>query len=146
MLAVIAEQNWSFASAPVLVELAKTLARDPEALAQLSMSDTSASYKMRYGLAASFRLRTINILKKTKFSLNIDEATSSGTKRVLTILVNYVDPITNRLNLEHLGSLSLVRVDTNSVFNALDSLFAQHGIPWHNCMSMLMDSCSVMRG
>lgn len=81
-----------------------------------------------------------------KFSLNIDEATSSGTKRVLTILVNYIDPASRRPTLEHLASVSLVRVDAASVFKAVDDIFTTNKIPWQNCMSMLMDSCAVMGG
>ena len=146
VLATVAEQSWAFSAAPVIIDLAKSLASDPEALSKLSMDRTSASYKMNHGLAESFRQRTLNILRKVKFSLNIDEATSSGTKRVLTILVNYVDPVSKRPTLEHLGSVNLVRVDSVSVFKAVDDLFTTNNIPWYNCMSMLMDSCAVMRG
>ena len=140
------EQSWAFSSASVIIDLAKSLASDPEALSSLKMDRTTASYKLRFGLAASFRNRTLSILKKTKFSLNIDEATSSNAARVLTILVNYVDPATKVLSVEHLASVSLVRVDAESVFEAVDGFFTEHEIPWKNCMSMLMDSCAVMRG
>ena len=60
--------------------------------------------------------------------------------------MNYVDPVSKRVTLEHLGSLNLIRVDTASVFSAVDNLFQENGIPWNNCMSILMDSCAVMRG
>lgn len=54
VLATMTEQSWPFSAAPVLISLAKSLASDPEALNQLSMDRTSASYKMNYGLAESF--------------------------------------------------------------------------------------------
>ena len=140
------EQSLPFSTVPIIIDLAKSLASDPETLNNLKMDRTTASYKLQHGLSKSFRERTVRVLKKTKFSLNIDEATSSSTARVLTILVNYVDPVSKRLNLEHLGSLSLVRVDTDSIFQAVVKLFEECGIPWNNCMSILMDSCAVMRG
>ena len=62
--------------APVLINLAKTLALDRKALEGLSMDRTSASYKLRFGLSETILNETIQNLKSCKFSLNIDEDTS----------------------------------------------------------------------
>jgi len=76
VLAVAAELSWPFTSVPVIINLAKALAADPEALNSLSMDRTTSSYKMKFGLAETFTERTLEILQQNKFSLNIDEATS----------------------------------------------------------------------
>ena len=107
VLAVIAEQSWAFTAAPVLIKLAKSLATDPEALDQLSMDRTSASIKMRFGLAPSFTERTVAMMKQLKFSLNIDESTSTNSSRLLTVLVNIFDESVGRVSLQHLTSLGL---------------------------------------
>lgn len=142
----MAEQSWAFSAAPVLISLSKTLAADPEALNELSMDRTSASIKMRHGLGPSFQQRTINLMKTNKFSLNMDESTSSGSSQVVTILVNVFDCAVGRVALHHLTSFSLTRVTTANIFEAVVGFFDTHDIPWANCMSILMDSCAVMRG
>ena len=54
VLGVIAEQSLPLSIAPVLVNLAQTLALDKMALAQLKLSRTAATYKMVNGLARTF--------------------------------------------------------------------------------------------
>ncbi|XP_069128861.1 uncharacterized protein [Argopecten irradians] len=48
--------------------------------------------------------------------------------------------------LEYLFSASLVKVDSQAIFDEVDKFFTKHEIPWENLMSILMDSCNVMRG
>eukprot|EP00745_Piridium_sociabile_P030649 TRINITY_DN50875_c0_g1_i4.p1 TRINITY_DN50875_c0_g1~~TRINITY_DN50875_c0_g1_i4.p1 ORF type:complete len:932 (+),score=185.05 TRINITY_DN50875_c0_g1_i4:61-2856(+) len=48
--------------------------------------------------------------------------------------------------MHHLGSLSLTRVTAEGIFVALSELFDSLGLPWDNLVSVLMDSCNVMRG
>lgn len=43
-------------------------------------------------------------------------------------------------------SLSLVRVDVLSLIKELDVLFSHKNISWNNLVSVLMDSCNVMKG
>ena len=62
------------------VNLAKSLARDPKALAELHMDRTTASYKMTHGLAEGFQQKLISSLQKFPFSMNIDESTSKNHK------------------------------------------------------------------
>ena len=54
-----------FSQTQVLVNLAKSLAREPKALEQLSMNQTTASYKTTYGMAEPFKEHLINKLKES---------------------------------------------------------------------------------
>ena len=146
VLAVIAENSLPFTMAPVLVNMAKTLALDKHALAGLTMDRTTASYKLRFGLSKTIMNETIKNLNVSKFSLNIDEATSNNKKRVLTLLVCYFSNLEKRVVIEHLASISLISVTSETVFKEVDKIFLDHQIPYLNLMSILMDSCSVMRG
>ena len=146
VLATAAEQGWSLSSIPVVIDLAKNLASDPEVLSNLKMDRTTASYKMKHGLAFTIRQRTVKVMQTQPFSLNIDEATSSNTCKVLAVLVNYVDSAEKRVVTEHLTSISLIRADAQSIFDAIDKFFEDENIPWVHLTSILMDSCSVMRG
>ena len=56
------------------------------------MNRITASQKMKYGLAKTFKEELIEDLQKNRFSMNIDEAMSDSNKKVLTIMVSYFKP------------------------------------------------------
>lgn len=146
LLGFIAENSLPFTMAPKLVDLAKGLAKDTKALNHLSMDRTSASYKMKFGMGKTYFDRTVSNMKRFKFSLNMDESTSTNLHRVLTVLVSYFSPETSSVVVEHFTSIDLIKVDSATITNHIIDLFATHDIPWTNLTSVLMDSCNVMRG
>ncbi|XP_033638505.1 uncharacterized protein LOC117299151, partial [Asterias rubens] len=127
VLGVIAEHSMPMTMAPVVIALAKELAKDSKMLSTLSMDRTSAGYKM-YGLEKTFRDKTLAHIKHSPFCLNIDESTSSNNKRVLGVLVSYYSADEGRVMVEHLAALELIRVTTQSVMKALNDLFKEHQI------------------
>ena len=145
VLGVLAENSLPMTMAPVMINTAKALAKDKAALDRLSMDRTTASYKMTYGLGGSFLGKTVTAMRTCPFSLNIDESTSKGLKRVLAVLVSYYSCEEDAVLVEHLASLELIKVNSESLYEALVELFSKHEIPWENCVSILMDSCNVMR-
>ena len=90
VLAFMCENNMSFSSIPNLIELVKELARDRTALSKLKMDRTSASIKLKHGLAKTMTEDLVSELKSSFFSLNIDEATSNNNKKVETKLSNHI--------------------------------------------------------
>ncbi|TKS69503.1 hypothetical protein D9C73_003568 [Collichthys lucidus] len=137
VLGVLAERSLPFSIAPVIVELAQTLALDKEALQGMKLSRTAAAYKMVYGLGRTYSDRTLSYMRSRPFSLNIDESTTTksyyhdGLKKVLV---------------EHLGTLEILKGTAASLERELCQFFEQNNIPWKNLVSILMDSCAVMRG
>lgn len=131
---------------PVRIETAKTLAKDKETLDGLHMDKTSASYKMRLGMAKHMHSDIVQQLKKTTFSLSIDEATIGTNCRVLAALVSYYSPEVNQIVTQPLAANEITVVSSDSLFKELVSLFERDDLPWCNLMSVLMDSCNVMRG
>ena len=146
ILGVVAEHSLPMTMVPVLIDLAQQLSKDKKVLDNLSMDRTSASYKMNYGVRATFHGQTVSNIRKCQFSLNIDESTSSNFKHVLSVLVNYYSPTEGRVVLEQLAAIEVVKVNTETLYEALVDLFEKNDIPWENLVSILMDSCSVMRG
>ena len=146
LLGVVAENSLPFTMVPVLIQLTQELAKDKTVLVNLSMDRTSASYKMNYGLRKTIESDIIQDIRGTPFSLNIDEATSNNNKHVLSILVSYYSQAEKQIVLEHIAAVEVVRVCTNSILEKMEALFEKHEIPWDNLVSMLMDSCAVMRG
>jgi hypothetical protein len=146
VLGVIAENSLPLSIAPVLVELSRALAEDKVALANVQLSRTTASYKLTHGLGYTFTERLHENLRRYPFSMNIDESTSSNNNKVLAMLVSFYNPNTRQVEVEYLGSINLLKVNAAAVRKSLVNFFAEHDLPWLNLISLMMDSCAVMRG
>ena len=123
VIGVMAEHGIPFGTASSMIQLAQDLASDPKVLSSLSMERTSTTYKLKYGLAKTFHARTIENLKKTHFSLNMDESFSSNDQKVLTILVSYFSDSDNQIVVEHLESVALSIVNSETVYKELVNIF-----------------------
>lgn len=91
ILSFIAENSLPLSLSAPLANLIQEASRDPKSLNGISLSKTTSSYKMNYGLAATFGSEIVAQLRVTPFSLNIDEATSDHGKKVLSLIVSYFD-------------------------------------------------------
>ena len=98
------------------------------------------------GLAASFRESLSTKLQNNKFSLNIDEATSENRHKVLAILASYYDPEKKLVVVDHLESREIIKGDSKTIHRVVVDVLRDNNVPFSNLISMLMDSCSVMRG
>ena len=146
VLLFVAKYSFPFSSAQNIVELCKEIIHDPKTVNKLQVARTAASYKMRNGLARGLGKQLVDKLKKGFFSFNIDEATSATLHKVLTLLESYFCSTKNEVAVEHLGSLNLPTVNSETVFKAVVNLMDEKNLPFSNLMAVLMDSCSVMRG
>ncbi len=146
VLGTIAEHSLPLSLAPVLVQLSQALAEDKAALNAMQLSRTSASYKMRYGMGLTIAERIFEHMRKLPYSVNIDEATSDTNKKVLAVLVCYYNMEKKTVDVEHLTSLELYKTNAATIYNALTSFFSKNKLPLKNMVSMLLDSCAVMRG
>ncbi len=83
VIGVITEHSMSLTMAPVLVDLSKALALDKKALDGIRLTRTTASYKLTHGFARCLTEQLCEDLRKYPFSLNMDESTNNGNKKVL---------------------------------------------------------------
>ncbi|XP_034144344.1 uncharacterized protein LOC109616948 isoform X1 [Esox lucius] len=146
VLGTLAEHSMPFSKAPVIVELSQTLSLDKPALQGIKLSRTAVSYEMIHGLGQTYSERTFSNMKRFPFSLYLDESTSNNNKKVLSMLVCYYHADLRKMIVEHFGSLEIVKVNAASLEKMLCEFFEKNNIPWNNLVSMLMDSCAVMRG
>jgi hypothetical protein len=146
VLGFAAENSLPFSIVPGVINLAKALASDSKALSSMHINRTTASYKTQFGIGKTSAEHLVDILKRTPFSFNIDESTSSNYHKVLTILVSYFCPLRSRVVVHHFASLSCIKVNSESLYNEVVRLMEDSAISWRNLMSVLMDSCNVMRG
>ncbi len=146
VLGFVAEKSMTFSDVPDIIALSKSLAKDKAALDQLKMDRTTASYKMIHGLGKTFEDELVSELRETLFSLNMDECTSQTNIKVVTVLVSYYSLKNQKVMVKHLSSFSIEKCDSETLYNELVKMFDEMNLPWENLISILMDSCNVMRG
>ena len=124
LLEFLAENTLPFTMAPKLIELTKAMSADKTALSKLSMSRTTASCKMRFGLSKTIEDQLSEELQNTYFSLNIDEATNDAShKKILTILVSFFSYEKGEVVVRHLASISLESVTSSILFDRITEIF-----------------------
>lgn len=60
--------------------------------------------------------------------------------------VSYFNPELNDVVVEHLGSLEVIKVSAANLERVICDFFQENNIPWSNLISIMLDSCNVMRG
>ena len=107
LVSFIAEHSLSFSITESLIELVKEIAKDEAVRKCLHMHRTTASYKLSFCLALSWKQELVAHLKVTPFSLNMDESTSNNTKHVYTVLCSYYSSVVENIVVEHRGSVDV---------------------------------------
>ena len=97
---------------------------DPKGANKLQVARQTASHKMGWkragkwaGLAKGLEKLLIGKLREGFFSFNLDEAISSNLHKVLPLLVSYFYTTKSEVVVEHLGSLNIPTVKSETVFN-----------------------------
>ena len=124
LLGFLVENTLPFTMVPKLIELTKAMSADKTALNKLSMSRSTASYKMRFWLAKTIEDELSEELQNTYFSLNIDEATNDAShKKILTILVSFFSYEKGEVVVRHLAPISLESVTSSILFDRITEIF-----------------------
>ena len=78
--------------------------------------------------------------------MNIDEGTARNTCRVLDILISFYDSDLEKVCVYHIKSVQLIKVNASTVTEKLLQALDELGLDKSRLISILMDSCAVMRG
>ncbi|GBM80458.1 hypothetical protein AVEN_57296-1 [Araneus ventricosus] len=142
----LVENSLPFAVAPdLLLELVKEKSKDRKALNRITMHRNAVSYKTRFGISKTVKEALFEDLRKEFFLLNLDESTNSNNQKIVTVLVNCMIKDGN-ISAKHIYSYWVDNIKSETIFQGLVQIFDKNNIPWQNLMSVLMDSCNVMRG
>ena len=71
---------------------------------------------------------------------------NSNNQKVVTVLVSHFNETEKKTVVNHLSSFQVNRLTSENLFAEIDRLFLEFNLPWKNLLSILMDSCRVMRG
>lgn len=146
ILSFVTENSLPLSSVPKLIEFANFLSRDVKALSKVEMNRTAATYKLKDGLAVHVKKSIVAAMKKYPFSINIDECTSNNNHKVFSLLVSYFDAVVGKCVVQHYESVSMVVVNSVSLFQTICDLFKRDAILFDNLVSDLSDSTNYMRG
>ena len=145
ILLFAAENSILISKIPNLTEFAKNLSKDRTALQCVKMDRTAATCKLREGLSVYQQCELIKKLKKSNFSINIHEFTTTKShKRVFSILVKFYDEILKKVVIEHYKYVECILVNSLSLPHKIDYLFKRDGIPQENLISDLSDNTNYM--
>ena len=61
--------------------------------------------------------------------MNMDEATK---KRVVSVLVCYYSENQEEVIVQHLASFSVIKVDSQTLYDEIVALFDKYQLPWEN--------------
>ena len=147
ILQFAAENSIPNLKVPNLIEFAKNLSKDRPALQGVKMDRTAATYKLREGSSVYQQFELIKKLKKSNFSINIDECTATNShKKVFSILVSFYDKILKKVVIEHYESIKCILVNSLTLLHKIDYLFKRDGIPWEHLISDLSHNKNYMQG
>ena len=104
LVSFIAEHSLPFSVMPQLVPFVQELSKDSRTLQSLSMSRITAAYKMRDGLGASISEDIIKDLRKSFFSMNVDECMANAYEKIFSIIMSYFSKDLKRLLVHHYNS------------------------------------------
>ena len=137
----------AFAKIKHLVKTCQEAFPDSLLAKDLSMGRTSAEYHLKYGLSKTETLKTFSDISSVPFSLSLDTGVKGRIKRTEVIVRYYSDEEGYGRVVERL--LFIIKCSHETASNVADSLvsrFKDSPVDLANLVSLLTDSCSVMRG
>lgn len=113
---------------------------------KLKLAKATASYKSRSRLAMGIEDESINKVKQSFFSLNLDQTANAIHHKVPIYLVYYLCCNKKEIVIERLTSIYLPILSSETIYEAVVALFRLKELPWNHSISTSIDSCSAMRG
>jgi len=148
LAAFFAEHNIALRTLDHMVPLLKNIYNKPEIANDLSLSRKKCTKIITNVIGKRESEKTIEILRKQRFSILIDESTTISNDKVLCILVKYFHPIDKKIITELLELLELdaTNCSADKLYNAFKNCFQTKEIPLQNIVGMASDNASVMTG
>lgn len=141
----IVTHNLPFLLMDFLPDLLAACCPDSNVAKQLQCGRTKSS-QLAEDLANKAKEKILLAIRKTKFSLIVDETTDLSTRKSLVLVVRYVDQLSKKINDRFLALLELVKTDSASIYEVIKIFFEKNEIPLNNLIGLATDGASVMAG
>ena len=143
-----AEHNVALQIVDHLIPLLKTIIPDSNIIKKSEFGRKKCTSLVKNVITPHIQKNLVETLKKTSFSVMIDESTDIGLNKAICVLVRYINPTTQVVETELLQLLQLDATNCNAeyLFGRLKTLLQDLDIPFQNVIGMASDGASVMVG
>ncbi len=146
MAAFVVEHHLPFQAMDHLSDLVTSIFPDSETAQLFHSKHTKTRAIVKHVLADDFRETLLNTLRKTLFSIIIDETTDVSSKKLLALVVRYFCNKENRVKSQFLKLLQVTDSDATTLVACLVSYFSNQDIPLTNIVGYASDTTNVMFG
>ena len=146
MAAFLVEHHLPFQAMDHLSDLVTDIFPDSEIAAQFHSKHTKTRAIVKHVLADHFRGGLYEQLRKTLFSIIIDETTDISSEKLLAIVVRFFCTKERRVKRQFLKLLEVAESDAATLVRALISFFHSHSIPLKNIIGYASNTTNVMFG
>ena len=146
MAAFLVEHHLPFQAMDHLSDLITDIFPDSEIAGQFQSKHTKSRAIVKHVLADHFRAQLYDNLKKTFFSIIIDETTDISSEKLLAIVVRFFCAKEKRVKSQFLKLLEVAESDADTLVRALTSFFNKNQIPLSNIIGYASDTTNVMFG
>lgn len=146
MCAFVAEHNLPVSILDHLPGMIANVCKDSKICKDIKCARTKGTGVFRSVIGKYYINELIETLKKTKFSLIIDETTDVSTLKQLVLLVRYYDSDAKKTIDKYLTLLEVKDCTAKGIFDSLSQFFQKKEIPFDNLVGFASDNASVMMG
>lgn len=140
----ILQYNLAMSLIEPLIALIKSI--DGETIKDIQLGRTKLKETITSSLLEEANRDIVDVLKKQKFSVIIDETTDVSSSKCLCVVVRYFDFSYGKVRDRFLSLLELFEFDAKSIFNVIFKCFNDLSIPFTNCVGFASDNAAVMVG
>lgn len=145
LVMLAAEHNLPFLLFEHLPEFLRSLP-DKNVLNNIKCSRTKATSLINNKIGPFAQAAIAEKLKKTFFSVIIDEATDISNTKCLAIVVRFFNTEEQNVSDVLFCLAEVSQATAEAIFNTVVSAFKKHSIPIHNIIGFASDNASVMMG
>ncbi|VEN52684.1 unnamed protein product [Callosobruchus maculatus] len=145
LLGFAAEHNLPFKIFEHLPQFIRSF-QDTDVINSLQCSRTKATDLVNEKVGPYAQLKLASILKRSFFSVIIDETTDVSTSKCLVIIVRFYSREESRVKDCFFGLIELTTSSAEDIFKATVGIFHKFDIPLENIIGFASDNASVMMG
>lgn len=146
LVAFLAEHNLPFLVMDHLSDVIASACPDSQIAASIQCKRTKATSIVNNVFGTFFYDSLAETLKKTCFSVIIDETTDVAAVKEMCVMTRFYNEETNKVDSRFFGLIEVPRADSETLFQSLKQHFDNFNIPFSNIIGYGADGASTMMG
>lgn len=137
------KHNHSFASQEDLSDVLKVAFADDHVVRDMSLGATKASYSVAYGLGPYYHQQLVDDVKRSMYTLIIDETTTQQNYKQLDLLVRYWSVNDNKVKINYFDSCFLQEATADKMLTGIMGCLSSSGLFLTNLIMLSSDGPNV---